>query len=84
MRSVVVIVTDVLSHQAFQMPFIENDNMVEEIPAAVSDPTLSNTVLPRTAEVGSLGLNAEALHCLDHFTIKIRAAIKDQVAGAES
>jgi hypothetical protein len=37
MRSVIVIVTDVILHQAFEMPFIQDDHMVEQIPAAVAD-----------------------------------------------
>jgi hypothetical protein len=52
MRPVVVIVADVFVHQAFQMPFIKNDHVVEQIAAAVADPPLGNTVLPRTAEAG--------------------------------
>ena len=78
MRPVVVIVTDVLVHQAFQMPFIENDDLIEQIPAAVADPSLSNTVLPWTSEAGPLGLDAEALHGIDHPRIETGTAIKDQ------
>ena len=81
MRAIVVVVTDVLIQQAFQMPFIHNDHMVKQIAAAVANPTLGNTVLPWTLETGPLGLNAKALHCVDDFLIEARAAIKDQVAG---
>ena len=51
------------------MPFVENDHMVEQIPAAVADPALCNTVLPRASEVGPLWLDAEALHGIDHLRI---------------
>jgi hypothetical protein len=54
MCSVFVIVTDVISHQAFQMPLIENNHMVEQIAAAIANPTLGNTVLPRASEAGPL------------------------------
>jgi hypothetical protein len=81
MRAIVVVVTDVLIQQAFQMPFIHNDDMVKQIAAAVANPTLGNTVLPWTLETGPLGLNAKALHGVDDFLIEARAAIKDQVAG---
>ena len=60
MRAVLVIITDVLVHEAFQMPFVENDHMVEQISAAVADPTLRNAVLPRASETSLLGLDAEA------------------------
>jgi hypothetical protein len=63
------------------MAFIQNDHMVEQIAAAVADPTLGDAVLPRTSEAGPLGLDAEALHRVDHFFIELCAAIKDQIAG---
>ena len=81
MSAILEIVEDEFVHQAFQMPPIENDHMVEQIPAAGAYPTSRNTVLPWTSETGALGLNAETLHCFDHFIIELWAAIKDQVAG---
>ena len=83
MCSILVVVTDVLIHQAFQMPLIEDDHMVKQIAAAVADPPLGNTVLPRTSEACSLRMDAEAFHCVDHFIIELCAAIKDQVAGRD-
>jgi len=62
------------------MPFIENDHMVEQIAAAVANPSLGNTILPRASEAGLLRPDAEALHRFDHFFIELRTAIKDQVA----
>lgn len=84
MRPVFVIIADVLPHQAFQMPLIQNNYMVKQIASAVADPALGHAVLPRTAEAGSLRLNAEALHSVDHFLIEIGPAIKDQMRGVES
>ena len=81
MGAILEIVEDVFVHQAFQMPPIENDHMVEQIPAAGAYPAFRNAVLPWTSEAGALGLNAETLHCFDHFIIELWAAIKDQVAG---
>jgi len=80
MRAIVLVVKHVLIQQAFQMPFIHNDDMVKQIAAAVANPTLGNTVLPWTSETGPLWLNAKALHGVDDFLIEARAAIKDQVA----
>jgi len=81
MLAVCVVVVDVFIHKTFEMPFIENNHMVEQIPATAADPTLGNSVLPGTAETGPLGLDAEALHNLNHLCIELRAAIKDQIAG---
>ncbi len=79
MRSVAVIVADVLVHQAFQMAFVQNDHMVEQIPAAVSDPSFGHAVLPGTSEAGALGLDAEALNGLDHLCIETGATVEDQI-----
>ena len=81
MGAVLMVIADVLSHEALQMALVENDHVVEQVPAAVADPTVGNAVLPRTAETGPLGLNAETLHCVDHVAIELCAAIKDQVTG---
>ena len=61
------------------MPFIENDNLVKQIPAADANPPLGDTILPWASEAGSLGLDAKALHSFDHFAVELWAAIKDQV-----
>jgi hypothetical protein len=71
MRSVLTVIANVLIHQAFQMPFVENDHMVKEVPAAASDLTLGNAALPRTPEAGALRLDAKTLHCVDHFAIEL-------------
>ena len=67
MRSVVVVVMNVLAHQTFQMALIENNHMIEQIPATVADPTLRNVILPRATEAGSLRLDVKALYCIDDF-----------------
>ena len=76
-----MVIVDVLNHEPFQVAFIEDDHMVEQVPTAVADPAFGNTVLPRTSEAGSLGLDAECLHGIEHFRIEAGAAVKDQVAG---
>jgi len=79
MRAIRVVITDVFIQQAFQMAFIHNDHMVEQIAAAIADPALGDTVLPRASEARPLGLDTEALYRVDHFFIELRAAIEDQI-----
>src|ERR1035438_7763463 len=62
MSPVVVVVADVVIQQAFQMPFFQNNHVVEQIPAAVTDPAFGDTVLPWTSEAGPFRLSSEALH----------------------
>jgi len=64
------------------MPFVEDNDVIERIAAAATDRALSDTVLPWATKAGPFGLDAEALRCIDHFVIELRAAIKDQVAGS--
>lgn len=79
MCSILVFVADVLGHKAFQMTFVEYNDMVEEIPTAVADESFGNTVLPRASEAGALRLDTEAPHRVDHFRREIRATVKDQM-----
>jgi hypothetical protein len=53
MSSVVVVLADGIGYEAFQMPRIQHDHMIEQIPAAVACPSLGYTVPPRTAVAGS-------------------------------
>jgi hypothetical protein len=61
MSPVFMVVADVFTHEAFQMALIEDNDVSEKIPAAVTEPALCNAVLPRTLKAGSLRLNARAL-----------------------
>jgi hypothetical protein len=79
MRAVIVVVAELLSHQAFQMCLVEGDRMVEQVAAAVSDGSLGIAVLPRTAEAGWLRLNTEALDSINDFFAKVDPVIKDQI-----
>jgi len=64
MRPILVVIADVFVHQAFQMAFVENDDMVEEVSAAIPNKPLSHAVLPGALKAGLLGLDAEALNRL--------------------
>ncbi len=47
MRSVVVVVADVLAPQAFQILFVKHYYVVEQVTPTVTDPAFCNPVLPR-------------------------------------
>jgi hypothetical protein len=63
------------------MSLIQDDHMIEQITAAVTDPALGDTVLPRTSEAGSFWLDAKGLQGVDGFFVEVRVSIKDQVVG---
>ncbi len=50
MRAVFVVVVDIFAEKAFQMSFVEHDHMVEQVAAAILNPSLGDSVLPRTSE----------------------------------
>jgi len=79
MRPVVMVVADVLGHEALEMPLIEHDDMIEQVSAAVADEALGDAVLPGTAEVRSLWLDPKALDGTDDFCVEVRAAVEDQI-----
>ena len=45
MSSIVMIVEDVLVHEALEMAFIQNDDLIEQIPAAGTDEAFRYTIL---------------------------------------
>jgi hypothetical protein len=61
MGPIVVVVANVLGHDTFEMPLVEDDEVIKQISPAATDEALSNTVLPGTAEAGPLGYDAETL-----------------------
>ena len=61
MRPVLVIIADIVVHEAFQMVFVKHDHMAEQVPAAVADEALRDSVLPRALKAGSLGTNTKLL-----------------------
>ena len=45
-RPVIMVIADVLVHQALQVAFIENDYVIEQIPAATANESLRHAILP--------------------------------------
>src|ERR1017187_6228098 len=80
MSPVLVVITDVLSQQPSQVPLIENDHVIEQVPPHAANPALRNSVLPGTAECGPNRSAAHRLHCRDDGGAELRVPIKDQEA----
>jgi hypothetical protein len=76
MSSVVVVVSDVIGHEPFQMPNIQSDHMAEQIAMAVADEALGDAVLPRAAEAGSLWLNAFTASITSALNLEARSRIR--------
>ena len=79
MRSVIMVVADVFDHEQLEMPFVEHDDVIQQISTAVADEALGDAVLPWATEAGALGLDPEALDGADDLGIEIGHAIKDEM-----
>jgi len=78
MSPVFVIVDQVGRHQSFEMPLVQDDRVVQQVAAATSNPTLSNTVLPRTAKSRASWLASHVPHDRNHIGPELGASVEDQ------
>ena len=72
-----MVVVDVFRQEAFQMPFVENNYMIEQVPATTADLTFGNAVLPRASECCSFGRATHGFYRSDHFETELLVSIKD-------
>src|SRR5215469_4087064 len=78
MRPVPMVVEQVGRHQSFEMPLIQDDHVVQRVASATSHPTLSNTVLPRTAKGRASWLASQVPHGRNHIGVKLCVAVEWQ------
>jgi len=84
MGPILVVVTDILRNQPFQMPLVQDDDMIQQVSATASHPALGNAVLPRTAKGSAHRLAAHAFRKGHYFLAEFCIAVEDQeLAGAE-
>ena len=79
MRSVVVVIVEVFGHEAFQVPLIEHNDMIEQFAAATADETFRNTILPRAFEGGAHRLQPDGPDGFPHLGAEDCVAVVDQV-----
>src|ERR1035441_667725 len=80
MSPVLVVITDVLIQQPSQVPLIENDHVIEQVPPHTANPPLRNSVLPRTPECSATRLAAHRLHGRNYSSTELGVPIEDQEA----
>src|SRR5664279_766812 len=78
MSPVLVVITDVLFQEPSQVPFIENDHVIEQVPPHTPDPSLRNSILPGTAECGPNRVAAYRLNGRDDIDTELCVPIEDQ------
>src|SRR5437868_2121350 len=76
MRPVLVIVEHILGHQTLQMPLIQDDDVIQQVPSATADPALSNAVLPWTTKRCSHGRASHLCRERHHVVAKLRVTVE--------
>src|ERR1035437_9948011 len=79
--SVVVIIGNVLGEESLQMALIQRDNAVEQAAAAASDPTLGDTILPRTLNRGTDRCHLQRADRGWHFQSVLRIVVEYEKSG---
>src|ERR1035437_5747983 len=74
--SVVVIIGNVLGEESLQMALIQGDYVVEQVAAATSDPTLGDTILPRTPNRGTDRCHLQRADRRWHFQAILRIVVE--------
>ena len=64
--TILVIVADICPHEPDEMPLAEDNDVLEKLATAISDPAFSGSVLPRTAIGDANRLCAHGPYELDH------------------
>ena len=84
MATVLVIVSDVSSHESDEMALAQNYDVIEELAPTAADPALGGSVLPRAAIRGANRLCAHGPYELDDAGLKIASPSKMTYLGAVS
>jgi hypothetical protein len=80
MCPVIVVIADVFGHEPFQVAFIQDDYVVEQVAAAVADEAFGDAVLPGTLEGSANRFNAEHFCSLYDLSTESGIAIVNQIA----
>ena len=65
MATIFLVVVNVRAHKPDKMMPVKDDHMVEQFSSAAADPSLSDTILPRTAVSGAAWLDTHLLICTE-------------------
>jgi hypothetical protein len=85
MRPVLVIIADVVIHEAIQRVFVEHDHMIEQFATTAANEPLRNAILARASEAGPFRFDSEALYIVSITSpSKFEARSKIRYLGAQS
>ncbi len=82
MGAIVVVVTGIFGDQPSQMTFIQGNDVIEQISSAAFNPTLRNSVLPRTFEGSPYGTDLQSTNRDRDLQSIFPISVKDQKSGS--
>ena len=56
-----VVVVDVIAEEASKVVLVQDDNVIQQLPASAANPSLGNPILPWTSQGRSLRFNSNVL-----------------------
>jgi len=79
-RSVVVIVRQILTNATSQVLRIERDQVIQDLTATTADPTFRHSVLARASEARSYRLDSATPQKLEDFVAEFRIPVENHVS----
>ena len=76
-NSVVVIVADVVANEPLEMPFVQRDDMIENLASAASHPAFRNPILPGCLHTCAFRRKTGCLQEGNHIGIEFRVVVED-------
>ena len=80
MRSVFMVIGNVLTAQPLQMSLMERNDMIQHLPAAAAHPSLGDSVLPGTPDARPNRLDPARLQKLTHLAAALGVAVESEIA----
>lgn len=80
MSSVPMLLANIVPNQPTQVLFVQRNHMVQQLPAAASDPSFRHPVLPGRFSACALGLCANGAQHAQHLGLELYVAIQDHVS----
>ena len=77
--AILLVIAHIFTDQAAKVIFVERDDMIEQFPAATSNPSFGGSVLPRRLTARPLWLQTRRLQEGDDAGVEDRIAVQDGI-----
>jgi hypothetical protein len=82
MGSVVMIIRQIFADETSQVFLIERDHVIQHLSAITPDPTLRDSILPRSSDARAHGLNAGGLQEPEQIASELGVTVEQHVPAA--